>query len=112
MILPLLFGLPDGMSITRRNFQLSYQMSLKISVASAVFCVTHFKQDLMWGTQRSPLTLYKFPFGERFLSWGVLKCFTFSGRNFCPQVISFTFQSFCQTCDLFGIGGSRNPEEF
>lgn len=112
MILPLLFGLPDGRSITRCNFQLPYQMSLKTSVARTAFCVTHFKRDLMWSTQRSPLAQYGIPFGEGFLSWGLRKCFTFAGRNSCPQIIPFMFQSVCQTYDLFGIRGSRNPEEF
>lgn len=40
-------------------------MSLKIYVASPDFCVTYFKQDLMWITQRSPPGWYWFPFGER-----------------------------------------------
>lgn len=112
MILSLLFGLPDGRSITRYNFRLSYHMSLKMSVASTVLCVTHFKGDLMWSTKSSPVIWYGFPFGDRFLSWGVLKCFIFAGINSCPMIINSHSSSFLPKYDLFGICGSRNPGEF
>lgn len=89
----------------------TFSCHIKNFCSKCCFCVTYFK-DLMSSTQRSRLAWYRFTSGEISLSWGVLKCFTFAGRNSCTQIISFTFQSFCQTSDLFGLRGNKNPEEF